>query len=69
MESNKKPSEPSAAEHWVMNENNWRGKTFVDADAIYNEYHGIRKTLFSIQIVQIIQGAATLIIALSLLLK
>nr|DAE34082.1 MAG TPA: hypothetical protein [Caudoviricetes sp.] len=69
MENNKKLSEPSAAERWVMDETHWRGKNFLDADAIYNEYHGIRKTLLSIQIVQIIQGITLLVLAAALLLR
>ncbi len=69
MDNNKKPSEPSAAERWVMDETHWRGKNFLDADAIYNEYHGIRKTLLSIQIVQIIQGITLLVLAAALLLR
>ena len=69
MDNNKRPSEPSAAERWVMDETHWRGKNFLDADAIYNEYHGIRKTLLSIQIVQIIQGITLLALAAALLLR
>lgn len=52
-----------------MDETHWRGKNFLDADAIYNEYHGIRKTLLSIQIVQIIQGITLLALAAALLLR
>lgn len=65
----KKPSEPVEEKRWAMKESQWRGKKFLDADAIYNEYHSIRKTLLSIQVVQIIQGITLLVLAAALLLR
>ena len=56
-------------ERWALKESQWRGKKFLDADAIYNEYHSIRKTLLSIQVVQIIQGITLLVLAAALLLR
>lgn len=61
MDNNKKPGEKL--------DRKWRSKQYVDADAIFNDYHGIRKTLLCIQIVQIVQGITLLLIALLLLSK
>ena len=69
MNDKKKPSEPVEEKRWAMKESQWRGKKFLDADAIYNEYHSIRKTLLSIQVVQIIQGITLLVLAAALLLR
>lgn len=69
MDNNKKPCGPVEEERWAMKESQWRGKKFLDADAIYNEYHSIRKTLLSIQVVQIIQGITLLVLAAALLLR
>lgn len=69
MPYSKKLSEPVEEERWALKESQWRGKKFLDADAIYNEYHSIRKTLLSIQVVQIIQGITLLVLAAALLLR
>lgn len=69
MNDNKKPGAPMEEERWELKESQWRGKKFLDADAIYNEYHSIRKTLLSIQVVQIIQGITLLVLAAALLLR
>ena len=69
MTDNQKPGEPMEAERWALKESQWRGKKFLDADAIYNEYHSIRKTLLSIQVAQIIHGITLLVLAAALLLR
>lgn len=69
MDNSKEPGAPVEEERWELKESQWRGKKFLDADAIYNEYHSIRKTLLSIQVVQIIQGITLLVLAAALLLR
>ena len=65
MKDSKKPGEPLETE----GRERLKSETFIQKRPIYLEYQSIRSIMRSIQVVQIIQGAALVIIAAKLLLK